>query len=161
MIARLGLGSTQLSGGADNDLLIGGANDGLVGGAGDDTLVVRGLGNRLIGGSGRDLFVLADAAFGAFSPGATAPNRILDFTAADTLAFNLPGLQRSDIKLVETTAGTLVQLSEAWSVRLGASDLAVLQGVHGVSESQLAINQGVSALTPAILSRVDLINQTA
>ena len=161
MIAHLGLGSTQLSGGADNDLLIGGANDGLVGGAGDDTLVVRGLGNRLIGGSGRDLFVLADATFGAFSPDATAPNRILDFTTADTLAFNLPGLLRSDISLVDTAAGTLVQLSEAWSVRLGASDLAILQGVHGVSESQLAINQGLSALSPAILSRVDLIDQTA
>jgi Bacterial Ig domain len=161
LIAYRGLGATQLTGGVGDDLLIGGSNDALVGGAGNDVIVVRGLGNRLIGGMGSDLFVLADAAFGNLATGAAA-NRILDFAANDRLALNVPGLQRSDINLVDSASGVIVRLSDNWAQRLGSSDLAILQGVKSsaVATGQLLINQPASGISQATLSRVDLIDQT-
>ena len=161
LIALRGLGSTQLSGGAGNDLLFGGSNDALVGGDGDDILVVRGMGNRLIGGSGTDLFVVADAAFGSFSSSSTSPNRILDFGKADQLAFNVLGLQRSDFSIVDSAAGAVIRISESWSSRLGASDLAILQGVKAntINESQILINQSQAAIATSTLSRVDVLDQ--
>ena len=162
MIARLGFGSTQLTGNSGNDLLIGGQNDALVAGAGDDILVVRGLGNRLSGGVGSDIFVLADAEFGKFSA-AIAPNRILDFSSDDKIAFNVPGLQRSDISLVEAAGGVKVQLNTSWADRLGASDLAIIQGAKlaTINSSQLLFNAVETRIDSTILSRVDVADQSS
>jgi len=162
MIARLGFGSTQLTGNSGNDLLIGGQNDALVAGAGDDILVVRGLGNRLSGGVGSDIFVLADAEFGKFSA-AIAPNRILDFSSDDKIAFNVPGLQRSDISLVEAAGGVKVQLNTSWADRLGASDLAMIQGAKlaTINSSQLLFNAVETRIDSTILSRVDVADQSS
>ena len=163
LVAYRGLGSTQLSGGVGNDLLIGGENDALIGGAGNDMLAVRGLGNRMIGGSGSDIFILADAAFGPFSSGSTTPNRVLDFKNTDQLAFNLPGFQRNDFTIVDSSAGAIIRLSESWSSRLGASDLAILQGVDArhIVDSQILINHRQAAIATSTLSRVDLVDQTS
>ena len=163
LVAYRGLGSTQLSGGVGNDLLIGGENDALIGGAGNDMLAVRGLGNRMIGGSGSDIFILADAAFGPFSSGSTTPNRVLDFKNTDQLAFNLPGFQRNDFTIVDSSAGAIIRLSESWSSRLGASDLAILQGVDArhIVDSQILINHSQAAIATSTLSRVDLVDQTS
>ncbi len=162
IIARLGFGSTQLTGNSGNDLLIGGQNDALVAGAGDDILVVRGLGNRLSGGVGSDIFVLADAEFGRFSA-AIAPNRILDFSSDDKIAFNVPGLQRSDISLVEAAGGVKVQLNASWADRLGASDLAMIQGAKlaTINSSQLLFNAVETRIDSTILSRVDVADQSS
>ena len=162
LIARLGLGSTQLSGGVGNDLLIGGQNDALIGGDGADILVVRGLGNRLSGGQGSDLFVLLDSAF-ATSTGSAVPNRILDFTSGDKLAFNVTGMQINDFSIVDSAAGATIRLSEPWAQRFGVTDLAILQGVksHSVLPSQIIINPPEARIGESIVSRVDVLDQTS
>jgi hypothetical protein len=161
LIAKLGLGTTQLSGGAGADLLIAGQNDALTAGDGSDLLIARGLGNRMSGGLGNDIFVLVDERFGGFS-GVTASNRILDFKTEDRIALNISGLQRSDFSLVDTAAGAVVRLSEPYAQRLGASDVAILQGVRSgtVNASQILINSAESKAPDAVLARVDVLDQT-
>jgi Ca2+-binding RTX toxin-like protein len=167
LIAQRGLGTSQLVGGAGEDMLIGGSNDSLVAGSGDDTLIVRGSGNRLFGGSGSDIFHIHTAQFEYSNEPGNGINRILDFKSDDLIAVNnISSLGHQDIDfngtnpdatmlITDTAAGAKVSLT-------GHGDLVILQGISSsqINPEQIVFNDSVPGVTPDIVSQVSLLDQS-
>ena len=152
-------GTTQLIGEDGNDVLIGGLNDALVGGSGDDVLAVRGNGNRLIGGSGSDQFVLFDFNTG-FDTTGNGLNRVIDFTAADRLVFNLPGLNSDRLDIHEFGSGSRVTLLDDNGSAL--QDLAIIQGsgASQISSDQILINPRAGVLPADLMAQAAIHDQS-
>ncbi len=113
-------GGNRIFGRDGDDLILGGANDMIVGGAGDDVLFAGEGGNTLTGGAGADQFWVA---YGGI-PG--AGNIITDFTiGTDMIGFGgISGVSSfADVDLVQSGADTRI-LSPA-----GGLAIAVLQNV--------------------------------
>lgn len=144
-----GLGADRLYGEKGDDELRGGSgDDSISGGAGKDTL---------IGGPGRDqLLGGADADHFQFLSDADAPDRVLDFRAADTLVFTAAGFDNLDANFdlvvnnnPQATTGNETFLFDANSHRLyydadgtgagGRELIATLSGVDDLVKADFLI----------------------
>ncbi|BAB77799.1 esterase-like activity of phytase family protein [Anabaena sp. FACHB-709] len=112
----------RLNGGSGDDKLFSSVNDSLFGGDGDDVLFAGQAGsNRLTGGAGADQFWIANGSL------PTSKNTVTDFAVGvDKIGLGGVGVtQFSALSLVQQGADTLV--------KLGATDLVILQGITSTS----------------------------
>ena len=129
----------SLSAGMGDDIVIGGHSNTLVGGPGSDTLIAAGGRNLLIGGTGSDKFVLADTHYPAFG----GANVVSDFeSGVDKLVF------AGDV--ASGQAPTFTDSADGAKVMLGGEHLATLLGVSAaeVDAATDVVTQSSSLVAP-------------